>query len=488
MDSAFLNPVLVDEMLPGDTFKCRLHTFVRTATPIHPVMDNLTLESFAFFIPLRLLWGNFRRFMGEQINPGDSVDFTIPQMVSPAGGYQPGSLADFFGLPTQVAGISHSALYHRAYAAVFNQWFRSEDLVDSAFLATGDGPDDPASYPLQKRMKRPDYFTSLLPFAQKGPAVRISAGTEAPVISDGTLPSWQTFGSTGPSGLGATGATANWVQGPTQVGGVGAWANTGLKVDLENSEATTINEMREAFQLQKLLERDARGGTRYPELVWSHYRVSTGDARLNRPEYIGGGRQTIQMTTVPQTSETATGSQTPQGNLAAYGTSQGSGHRFNYTATEHGIVMMLVNIRADLHYTQGIERQFTRKTKYDFYWPALAHLGEQPVYNREIYAQGASADDLVFGFGERFSEYRFKQSRITGKFRSSDPQPLDAWHYAQNFDSLPTLGQTFITEDPPIKRTLAVQTEPEFLFDGYFELICHRPMPTFSVPGLIDHF
>lgn len=492
-DAGLLVPIFVDEALPGDTFNLRMFGFSRFATPINPIMDNLRMETFFFAVPIRLIWDNWQRFNGEQLNPGDSIDFTVPQMVSPAGGYDELSLSDYFGIPTKVASLSHSSLWHRAYNLIWREWFRDQNLQNSPTVDTGDGPDDPANYVLLSRGKRHDYFTACLPWPQKGEAVSLPLGTQAPV-----------------KGIGAIG-TGNWTPGGPYSESDGtqrSYANKrviaasgqdfaveesptspnhpNIYADLSNATAATINSLRQAFQVQRMLERDARGGTRYTEIVRSHFGVISPDARLQRPEYLGGGSTPVNINPVAQTS--STDATTPQGNLSAFGTVNVKGHGFTKSFTEHCILLGLVNVRADLTYQQGLNRMFSRKTRYDFYWPSLAHIGEQAVLNKEIYAQGTAADDDVFGYQERYGEMRYKPSMITGRFRSNAAQPLDSWHLSQFFSSLPVLGDQFITDKPPIDRVIAVANEPHFIMDMYFDMRCARPMPLFGVPGLIDHF
>lgn len=498
-DAGFLIPIYVDEALPGDTFNLRMSTFARLSTPVVPTMDNMFMDSFFFAVPIRLVWDNWQRFNGEQIDPGDSTDFLTPVMTSPVGGYATGSLSDYFGIPTGVAGLTHVSLWHRAYNLIWNEWFRDENLQDSLVVDRDDGPDSPTDYTVQRRGKRYDYFTSALPFPQKGPSVQLPLGSTAPVTGIGKLNQVYGGGAVNMYETDGTGTTpyANSTTVDSSSANTQFFVqedpnNAGfpnIRVDLSAATASTVNELRQAFQVQKLLERDARGGTRYTEIVRSHFNVISPDSRLQRPEFLGGGTSPINITPVPQTTQTSglIGT-TPQGWLAAFGTNQSTGHGFTKSFTEHCLIIGLVCARADLNYQQGLNRMFSRRTRLDFYWPSLSHLGEQAVLNKEIYAQGTSADDDVFGYQERYAEYRYKPSVITGEFRSSSAGGLDVWHLAQDFSALPVLNSDFIVENPPVDRVVAVPGFPHFLFDSYFDVKCARPMPVYSVPGLIDHF
>jgi len=492
-DAGNLVPIYVDEALPGDTFNLKMTAFGRLATPLHPFMDNLFADTFFFAVPIRLLWDNWQKFNGEQTDPGDSTDFVIPTVTPPVGGWLAGSLSDYFGLPTLIDPLPTSALHHRAYNLIWNEWFRDQNLQDSVVVNTDDGPDLNTDYALLKRGKRHDYFTSCLPWPQKGPSVPLPLTGNAPIkgmavsnlsayVNAGTATTTDAYGNSPPLGN-------NW-------GGVGAWPLDfagdnitkipDLSADLSAVTAATINELRQAFQIQKLYERDARGGTRYTEVIRSHFGVVSPDARLQRPEYLGGGSSPINVNPVAQTS--STDGTSPQGNLAALGTLHLDNHGFTKSFTEHCVIIGMVSVRADLNYQQGLNRMFSRSTRWDYYWPALSHIGEQAVLNKEIFAEGLAADELVFGYQERFAEYRYKPSTITGVFRSNHATSLDTWHLAQDFAALPVLGSTFIEETPPVDRVIAVPTEPDILFDSYFSLRCARPMPMYSVPGLIDHF
>jgi Capsid protein (F protein) len=532
IDCTRLYPVYLQEVLPGDSFNVAMTAMVRLATPLFPVMDNIRLESFFFFVPNRLVWVHWANFMGEQNNPADSISYSIPQIVSPVGGFAQLSIYDYFGLPCAGqtgAGntISVSALPLRAYNLIYQEWFRDENLING--LATGtagqiaagakwmcqsdDGPDNQANYALLDSCKIHDYFTSCLPWLQKNQ----TGGISLPLAGSATVKTNATELFTGTqtkmmvrqydTGNPAAANSAAAFDGVAGGGiGISTTATTGgsshaiyptnLYADLTTATNATINSIRLAFQTQRLLERDARGGTRYTEIIRSHFGVMSPDARLMRPEYLGGGKSPLNVTPVPQTTATGlTGGTSPLGTLAAVGTSvmSGANHGFRYSATEHGYIIGLVCARREQVYQQGLRRLWTRATRYDFYLPVFAHLGEQAVNNSEIYCDGSANDSVVFGYQERWAEYRYHPSFTSGYFRSTNSTPLDAWHLATKFSSLPALGSVFIRDDTRTvaQRVLAAgaQSAGQQLYcDFLFDQKLARPMPLYSVPGLIDHF
>ena len=486
-DAGYLVPIFIDEVLPGDTFKLDMAGFARLATPYFPIMDNMVMDTFFFEVPCRLVWDNFKKAMGERANPGDSVDYTVP-VIDDINNIANETLADYFGIPTQVAANQEvNAMPFRAYNLIWNEWFRDQNLQDSLPVNTDQGPDNIADYTLQRRCKRHDYFTACLPWLQKGDAVQLSLGTQAPVKRMANAPGWSAFDHN-TSNLTGAGTVS------TQAGGTLAVSGTRVSLypppdsmysDLTEATASTVNELRQAVQTQRLLEKDARSGTRYTEIVQSHFGVTSPDARQQRPEYLGGGSTPVSISPVSRTDASA-------GEVGGLGTTHFQNHGFTKSFTEHGYVIGLICVRADLTYQEGLEKLWSRSTRYDFYWPTLAHLGEQAVLNKEIYVDATTVGDDsqndVFGYQERYAELRYKPSKITGKMRSNDALSLDPWHLSVEFGAQPTLDSTFIEENPPIDRIIRVPSEPHFIFDSYLRLQCTRPLPVYSVPGFIDHF
>lgn len=513
-----LVPLMVDEVLPGDTYSVDTSLLIRMSTPIHPVMDNAYFDYYFFFVPCRLVWDNWQEFMGENTQGAwinNQPVYSIPQIDFSVNAAYKGSVADYMGIPTNVKGIKANILPTRSYALIWNEWFRGENAFQPCLVAKDELDDlyavgadyiSSAQYggALCPVAKFHDYFTSALPSPQKGPDVFLPFGTNAPVVigdaHDLTLPnSYQ--------GLRLASANGNIsVNKSLGTGSNGVLYQTdiidapsinradmlhpiNLWADLEQATGTSINQLREALALQKFYETDARGGTRYVELIRSHFGVISPDSRLQLPEYLGGERVTINMQQVAQTS--STDSITPQGNLAAFSLTGNSSSSFTYSATEHGYIIAVGCVRTSQTYQYGLERMWSRQDRTDFYFPVFAHLGEQAILNKEIYAQGTEEDDEVFGYQEAWAEYRYKPSRVSGAFRSNYAQSLDSWHYAEKLDSLPTLSPTFLEQSlNVVDRTLAVSSEVEdqFIADFYFDMVTVRPMPTYSVPGLSNHF
>ena len=478
--------MFINEVLPGDTHTLSMAMFARMQTPLYPVMDNQYLEVHFFFCPNRILWDDWNKFCGEQINPGDSTEFSLPVT---SGSWALGSVADYFGIPPSVPNPDTNALPFRAYNMIYNEWFRSQDLSPPCLVPKGPGPDPTGYYDLVKRQKKHDYFTSCLPWAQKGTPVSIPLGQVAPVVPTGANVAPR-FKVTGESNMAliAGGATNNaaWSVAPNDPSETADWDITGLQADLTSATLITINDLREGAAMQRLLERDARGGTRYAEILRSHFGVTSPDARLQRPEFLGGGRMRILTTPVPQTAQDMGGG--PVGKLGGFTTAATAGVGFNKSFTEHGWIIGLVSSRADLNYFQGIPRMFSRSSRWDHYWPELSNLGEQAVKNKEIFADGSAADELTFGYQERWSEYRTKPNLVTNQMRPDISGGFGAWHLAEEFDDLPQLGDTFIQQLTPMDRILAITSQPHFFFDANFKYTCARPMPTYSVPGYTNRF
>lgn len=507
-DSGKLIPVFVDEVLPGDTTRMSVNYFARLATPIKPIMDNIYLDWFFFFVPNRLVWDHWQNFCFEQEDPEDSTDYVIPTIGcdSSTENCLIGTLWDYFGLPinttNNISGIS--ALPFRGVYLIWNEWFRDENLQKSVKIIKTDEnnvvdctrlDDQPSwligtdghpieGYACPPRGKRHDYFTSALPWTQKGPGVNISLTGNAPIkATTNTEPTPHAPGMY----VARDGASSTQFAAMTWDTRAGYVASGSVYADLSDVSAITINGLRTAFQMQKFYERLARGGSRYTEVLRSFFGVVSPDARLQRPEFLGSFTKMVNVNPIAQTS--ATDDTSPQGNLSAYGVTAAKFHGFTKSFVEHGYVFGFVCARADLTYQQGINKMWLRSTVYDFYWPTFAHLGEQAIELREIYAQGTKDDTIVFGYQERYAEYRYKPSQITGKFRSSVAGgSLDKWHLSQFFKTAPVLNEEFIVENPPIDRIIAVPSEPEFLLDIGFRYTTVRPMPMFGTPGLVDHF
>ena len=538
-DSGKLIPVFVDEVLPGDTTRMSVNYFARLATPIKPIMDNIYLDWFFFFVPNRLVWEHWQNFCFEQEDPDDSTDYVIPTVTATGNSENAyvGSLWDYFGLPVNTSGnlSGISALPFRGVYLIYNEWFRDENLQKSVKIQKGDtnevlnsarsseqpswvftsGTNIVPGLACPPRGKRHDYFTSALPWTQKGPGVSIGLAGTATLVDPSPVSGYfvqQSNNSLGAAQLSKdggvhdvyTGSGTLTYQGGYSVSIAGhsvnssgtatvtaqpgsSWLSKDSYADLDSSSIFTINSLRTAFQMQKFYERLARGGSRYTEVLRSFFGVVSPDARLQRPEFLGSFTKMVNVNPIAQTS--ATDNTSPQGNLSAYGVTAAKFHGFTKSFVEHGYIIGFVCARADLTYQQGINKMWLRSTVYDFYWPTFAHLPEQAIELREIYAQGTEADTTVFGYQERYAEYRYKPSQITGKFRSSvTGGNLDVWHLSQFFNNAPTLNEEFIMENPPIERIIAVPSEPEFLLDIGFRYTTVRPMPMFGTPGLVDHF
>lgn len=516
-------PFYVDEVLPGDTFDIKTSKVVRMQSLVTPIMDNIYLDTYFFFVPNRLTWEHWQEFNGENTKSAwiPATEYQVPQITAPSGGWSIGTIADYMGIPTGVANLSVNALPFRAYALIMDGWFRDENLSDPLNIPVNDvtqtgsnGSNYISDVALGgmpfKAAKYHDYFTSCLPAPQKGPDVLLPLGSQAPlktlplnelITPDAPVPGL-TFANqvNNSSGYGISGLTSLKLNEDSLGAALGTFTAmpaasklgmipVNLVADLSQATSATINQLRLAFQVQKLYEKDARGGTRYIEILKSHFGVTSPDSRLQRPEYLGGNRVPININQVLQTSQTS--DQSPQGNPVGQSLTTDTNRDFVKSFVEHGFVIGVMVARYDHTYQQGLERFWSRKDRFDYYWPVFANIGEQAVKNREIYAQGTDADDEVFGYQEAWADYRYKPNRVSGEMRSSAPQSLDVWHLADDYDSQPYLSDEWIREDfATVDRVLAVSsnTSAQLFCDIYINNRTTRPMPVYSIPGLIDHF
>lgn len=531
VQGTYLYPIFIDEVLPGDTFNLKLTALIRMASQLKwPVMDNIFAETFFFFVPNRLVHTNFKKLMGETDTAAAQLTepaYSVPQIWTGLIGCGIGSLGDHFGIPVGVPNLAVCAYPFRMYNLIHREWFNTQQLVDPVTVNLGDADENMTSYTLLKRHKRHDYFTACMPQTQAGPTVRIPLGDTAPVWGDGTTLAMSdgsslfspmtTFGeykldmdyggagsNVGDAGDKDAGTSTKRVGVITSDEGEDAEISSGLYADLAETNAVTINSLRLTIQLQKFYEKCMRGGRRYTEMIKMHFGVTSPDFRLQRPEYLGGSVQRINVHPVMQTSDNVIAGVAEQatGRLGAYAVGLHKGSGFVKSFTEHGMVVGLLNIRADLTYQNGLERFWSRLTRLDYYWPSFAHIGEQGVLNKEIFAQGDDVvdeddqivDSKVFGYQEYGADYRYKPSKITGEFRSYAAPgflfsgTLDSWHLSQRFEELPLLNQDFIEEDPPFERVVALSNGPHFIVDMWYSYKCARAMPLYSTPGLMDHF
>lgn len=486
IDANYLYPIYLDEVLPGDTFQVKMNMRGWLATPQRPFLDNLIVSSFFFFCPNRLVWENWQRFQGEKDNPDDSTTYTVPQM-DIANGRAGGNLADYLGVPLNGLGKSVNAMPFRIYNKIFNDFFRDTNLQDSVVVDIDDSDSTQGDYVLLKRGRAKDYLTGALPWAQRGdvePGV-ISGTVPVTAVVAAPIPKFTPTGESLSLSLNATSdltRDAVWSGAQAGTGELAyEWETTALEANLDTAAANTINQLRQSIAIQQTLELDARTGTRYKELLKARWGVTSEDFRLQRPEYLGGGTLQINVNAVTTSSNASSGD---IGAVGAVGQALGECGGFSHSFTEHGFIMGMISIRSDYTYFEGIDRMWSRETRYDYYEPSLAHLGEQPIYNREILSSTETPDGEVWGYGERYSEYKFGKSMCTGIMRPNHDDALLIWNLAEEFDTLPSLNAAFIVDNCPVDRVVAVTTEPHFIVDCHLANRTTRVMPVFNTPGL----
>lgn len=523
LDSGYIIPIYQDLMYPGETLKMKMANFCRLSAQIVPFMSNVYMDFHLWAVPYRLVWKHWPNLMGERTSKNQDTDYLTPQISAGSTGVEFGSLSDYLGVRPGIPNIEFNSHWHRAYNLIYNEWYRDENLQDEEIPFTNeDSGDSISDYVLRRRGKRKDYFTGALPFTQKGQAVDLPLLGTAPVVGNGkglglaadnNVYGYMFENASSGGTLATTISTASWSsQGPLNIGSsvsydtshsfannkvLGVSTNpeySGLVADLTEASGLSVLQFYEVMAIQNVLQADARGGTRYIEMILNHFGIQSSDKRLQRPEFIGGGTFELDLSVVPQTS--STDSTSPQGTLASYGIVQGTTKDMIYTSEEHTILLGVVSIRTPYIYQYGMDRNFFRRSRFDYYLPALDNLGEQAIYNRELFITGDQGDQEVYGYNEAWADLRYKQSRVSSHLRSDAPQSLDYWHLAQKYNSVPALNSEWIQEKPPIDRVLAVRPDeesrvegivsntPQFIANFYFDEQWYRPMGVYSIPGL----